>query len=136
MKKERIDYFMGIEGIDFTLDKDKNGLDPEEEYDYVEYYFKDGKLWTWDWREVLSLEDIDDSWWPDESELDVTEDWEGKYLEEISTSIICMVMEDLLPGRDEMDEWLDNDYYVKTFYLLKDGGGSEKECTLLISEIV
>ena len=73
-------YIEQLEGCDlgFYVNVDASGFSEDEDlttddFDHVEYYIKDGKLFLWSGIEILDLSDIEDAWWEhamDDSDYD------------------------------------------------------------------
>jgi len=101
-KLNGMNIYIGLSG-----DNDDDVLESGE-YDRVEYHIKDGKLLTWDAEEVLTLEDINNEWWLEDRGFDCTEADIKYWFKCLITDISRYVIEDGLPGADEMNHISDD----------------------------
>lgn len=128
-----------LEGETLSIFEQREDL--EEEHEGVDYIIEDGKLFTWDGRDVMDLKEID---------YDVYEEYLEDYDEEYEEyaggleswfkwtikRIISIVWERDLPGKYEFEEWFDNDWQVGAMLQDKDGNLLEEENNILISDFI
>lgn len=119
MKEENIELINGCCEIIICINYDANGINIDDNPinpDSVTYNIKDNKLWTWDNREVMSFDDIDDSEWDDI--IADEECSESSWFECFITNIMAIIWDDDLPGSVEFHGWFDKDLTLGA--LLKD----------------
>jgi len=98
--KEVNDCYLG-----FYVNLDASGIDNEDEnlsaddFDHVEYYIKDNKLYSWNTKELFDLSELDDSWWKEN---------EASQFECFLAEVINYVIQNELIGSDEFLNLVDD----------------------------
>ena len=77
MRQEYIDKLNNC-SLGFYVNLELSGIDNEygdlsaDDFDHVDYQIENGKLLSWMGREIMDLNELDDSWW----------DGAGRYIED------------------------------------------------------
>ena len=89
----------------FYINLDASGIDNEDgqlsadDFDQVEYYIKDNKLYSWNTKELFDLSELDDSWWKEN---------EASQFECFLAEVINYVIQNKLIGSDEFLNLIDD----------------------------
>lgn len=103
MRKKYIDQ-LNDRRLYINLNIDAYSIEEPDGYPQLQYNFENGKMFSWDWNELLNLEDLDDSQW-DEAIAD-PENGSATWFDCFVETMICAVMDSELSGSAEFNDFV------------------------------
>lgn len=100
--------------LEFCVNLEASGIDNEDgslsadDFDHVDYYIKNGKLFSWCGKEIMDLSDLEDSWW--ERAMHPNEDYDTMTLFDcFITELMNHIIQNDLIGSSEFNNLMDDE---------------------------